>query len=802
MERGSAFFRHLSWLSLSVALFLFHACSVVPANPSSNRVATSAGSGDGAGLFNLILNLIGGDYTSSDTGAFHALFSMPRGQLQVVELDDGRLFTCCGNPGTYGLYDRTTKLWSEVDARATGAAGLIIKLSDGRVLGLGGSNISASKVAHVFDPASETWSNAGTMIELRDYPSAILLGDGRVLVVGGLVGGVASDTCEIYDPATNSWSATGTMATERKVFSITTMQDGRIFAAGGRDIVNSHLDSAEIYDPALGTWSSAAPMPDALSAAPLFLLPSQEIAVVLGESVAGRRDSIHIYHPGTDTWRTSATLPSPRGSGFAQLLGDGTILIAGGEIDGGGGQGVYDKLSYSYDYVSNTFTPQGDMRERRASPASTVLSDGSVVALGSLVPFGESQSSLEFYNPASGTWSGTVGADFAREDFAYEELDDGRILLAGGMASDNNNGGGLARTDTVEVYDPDTDSWSTMPDMSSAREGLLSAKLADGRVLLMGGEAASHLSSTDFFDPSTNTLSAGPAMSSDHTEGSATLLNDGRVLVVGGLTDLGESSVAEIYDPLGNNWTLAGTRSVSSVHHVATKLSDGRVLITGGYNAVDAHLAEADIYDPVGDSWTSVAPMASARYFHSATLLGNGKVLVAGGSGADNAAEIYDPVANSWSAAGALTESHYHHTAKTLSDGRVVLLGGGSSVARIYDPDTNSWSDGPTYPLTRFGPMAVSIAPDLFMMFGGYDTGFTNVLRRQEYFSPVEPKPINLSAGTPGYSFHVVSGSGNAYEHPSASGSFLVYPQSLVDLIFYFSDSLDERTANTTLDVN
>src|SRR3712207_3095957 len=65
--------------------------------------------------------------------------------------------------------------------------------------------------------AALTWSAAGTLANGRNYATATLLQDGRVLAVGGLTGGPYSnsDTADLYNATTKSWSPAGKLATPR-----------------------------------------------------------------------------------------------------------------------------------------------------------------------------------------------------------------------------------------------------------------------------------------------------------------------------------------------------------------------------------------------------------------------------------------------------------------------------------------------------------------------------------------------------------------------------------------------------------
>ena len=83
--------------------------------------------------------------------------------------------------------------------------------------------------------------------------------DGRVLVVGG-----ENDTnpaladVELYDPATKMWGATGSLHTGRDFHTATLLPDGRVLVVGGASEA-SVLGSAEVYDrgPACGPLLAA-----------------------------------------------------------------------------------------------------------------------------------------------------------------------------------------------------------------------------------------------------------------------------------------------------------------------------------------------------------------------------------------------------------------------------------------------------------------------------------------------------------------------------------------------------------------
>src|SRR5262245_62255781 len=89
----------------------------------------------------------------------------------------------------------------------------------------------------------------------------------------------------------------------------------------------------------------------------------------------------------------------------------------------------------------------------------------------------------------------------------------------------------------------------------------------------------------------TNTGSMNAARSG-HT---ATLLANGKVLVAGGQ---GVSAIlpnAELYDPVTRTWTATGSMNAARSGHTATLLPNGKVLVAGG-PGVSAILPDAVMY--------------------------------------------------------------------------------------------------------------------------------------------------------------------------------------------------------------
>ena len=141
---------------------------------------------------------------------------------------------------------------------------------------------------------SSTFTGTGPLTTARDYHTATLLPNGRVLVSGGSSGTAALPSAELYDPATGTWTAAGTLGTPRYNHTATLLPDGRVLVSGGYS-GTAALTSAELYDPATGIWSVTGSLGTPCDYHTATLLPNGRVLVSGGYNGTAVLPSAELY---------------------------------------------------------------------------------------------------------------------------------------------------------------------------------------------------------------------------------------------------------------------------------------------------------------------------------------------------------------------------------------------------------------------------------------------------------------------------------------------------------------------------
>jgi hypothetical protein len=332
-------------------------------------------------------------------------------------------------------------------------------------------------------------------------------------------------------------------------------------------------------------------------------------------------------HPGT--LATAGVTTVGRFSHTATLLEGDKVLIAGGMER----NGVWLDSGEVFDDATGRFIATARMSSRRAGAMAVALPDGKALIAGGSDGSDRNLASAEIYDPQTNSFSLTGSMNAPRAHGVAIFLPRiNKVLIVGGAANGDDN-----EHASAELYDPATERFSQTGSMHVPRAYFNAVLLRDGRVLVMGGVSGGEYpspnleASAEIYDPAVGRFTSAGAMSVTRYKHGAALLADGKVMVLGGQTSGGQRLAStEIFDPAkgrfqhGPDMKLPRFKLLNSV----TRLKDGRILVGGGAN-------EPEVYDPSGNAFTLVTgPQLEGFLFSTATTLGNGKVLLVNGYGA------------------------------------------------------------------------------------------------------------------------------------------------------------------------
>ena len=199
------------------------------------------------------------------------------------------------------------------------------------LIGKGGFLVSAK----IYNPSTGEFGPTGRMTTGKQRPSATLLPDGKVLVVGG-GGGRDQANAELFDPATGEFFATGQMVIPRRGDPLLVpLRRGKVLVIGGFYETSRNLQgytaSAELYDPSAGEFTPTGQMVTPRTRHATVRLRDGRVWVMGGDGPGNYHlSSAELYDPATGRFAATDCMVQPRVHLVATLLSDGKVLVTGG----------------------------------------------------------------------------------------------------------------------------------------------------------------------------------------------------------------------------------------------------------------------------------------------------------------------------------------------------------------------------------------------------------------------------------------------------------------------------------------
>lgn len=362
------------------------------------------------------------------------------------------------------------------------------------------------------------------------------------------------------------------------------------------------------------------------------------VAVSTPALAGPRRYTLVVEAPGQPSARRELTVvpryrdryvavatPQPLQYHAALPAADGSVVVIGGSR----GLSTMSEAIDRFDLATRSFNRMGSMASGRAQHTAIALAGDRALVVGGLVGL-STAGFAELIDLRSGAVEPAGWTVRPRIRHAAVALDDGRVLLVGGLQSNS-----------VELWDPATRRFRLVAaTMHNAREYPTATRLADGRILIVGGDhQGTNQRLAEIFDARTERFEpvASPLDAERRAMHAAHLLADGRVLVLGGelRSETGPAPLdtVPVFDPMTQTLVPQGRLDQARSLVRSLLLPDGQVRLFGGQTAAEAAAHSAGAYAPDATA-QALAAMPAGRAWHTLTALADGRVLILGGDDA------------------------------------------------------------------------------------------------------------------------------------------------------------------------
>ncbi|WP_139490137.1 Kelch repeat-containing protein [Brevibacillus dissolubilis] len=328
-----------------------------------------------------------------------------------------------------------------------------------------------------------TWTSSRMWLG-RDGQTVTSLSDGSVLVAGGwdaTWNNVAFS--EIYDADTDTWVMTKPLNKARAGHTATLLPNGKVLIAGGAgNYPDVSLTSTEIFDPSTGEYTVGPPMISETDWYSHAVALKDGCVLIISEGTMGNTGKLQqtqIYNPSTNKWSLGAAPNVMRHNSAVALLQDGRVMMVGGNPGSGNGSitaEIYDPVMNKWSMVTPNLPVEFNSYDNR---------NGFSLPNGKIVFFGSASSKPLLYDQVTNTWKEGAAMKVARKSYNVNMLPNGTFVVTSGSVGSVN--GNSVYTNTVESYNPVTNTWSSLPNIPEVMASHKSVVLRDGRFMVLGG---------------------------------------------------------------------------------------------------------------------------------------------------------------------------------------------------------------------------------------------------------------------------------------------------------------------------
>jgi hypothetical protein len=257
----------------------------------------------------------------------------------ATALPDGRVVLAGGYDGTYlssvEVFEPDRGRFVMIGRLNEGRSGhTATLLADGQILIAGGVGRGWSFLSstELFDPATGRSQPVGPLSVPRESHTATVLTDGRVLIVGGHRGRREAmevyASAELYDPATRRFQPAAHMTTARHKHDAVLLADGRVLVLGGADRTDRrYFATTEVYDPGTASFE---PGPSMVSSR--YKIQGTSVRLASGDVlVSSGARAAELLDRASFTFRpVEGEFPAAFFFATATALATGDVVIVGG----------------------------------------------------------------------------------------------------------------------------------------------------------------------------------------------------------------------------------------------------------------------------------------------------------------------------------------------------------------------------------------------------------------------------------------------------------------------------------------
>lgn len=267
----------------------------------------------------------------------------------------------------------------------------------------------------------------------------------------------------------------------------------------------------------------------------------------------------------------------------------------------------------SYNIRERKWTKISSMQSRRAYHSVQVF-NSQLFVLGGFRKEPEEQSGtyfaeMESFDLQRMVWNEQPPMNL-RRCYVMTAAVGGKIYAFGGS-----EGQGLVRHQSAECYDPTTNAWAYIPDMISQRSDGAAAVGGDGCIYVFGGFTGTEILNTvEIYNPEQNTWSMGPPMSVPRS-GCQAVSYEGHIFVMGGFDGNQRLSLVESLDTNSRGgfrqWRTRNDM-ITQRSNFASTVIDEKIMVSGGFTGQGV-TNEVELYSPTEDVWTLTTQMKKKK---------------------------------------------------------------------------------------------------------------------------------------------------------------------------------------------